>query len=654
MDRAAPRSDKAFERAPPALPSELDFLARQGISPEELLNAIGAAPRGVRPVDSLLGEGIVREEGYYRALAQHLGCEYYSGEPPFAADFDAIRGLRCGVAPLTWRGQGARAVIAPRAQSVSPLIEMAQSGRIRSTSFAVTSPQRFASLVRLHRGDAILDHALGRLPGELSAKGGLTGRQIGAAAALAAGGCAIAAASFNALQALASAGLWATFTAAIVARSMAAVANDATIRPALLSDDELPVYTVVAAVYREADVVEHLIKAFDAFDYPKSKLDIKIVVERRDLETLSRIVELRLPARYEVIVAPPGEPSTKPRALNIALSCARGDLLAVYDAEDAPSPDQLRIAASRFAAEANIDCLQARLKIRNDGDSWLSKLFSLEYAALFDLINPGLCALGLPVALGGTSNHFRVRSLESVGGWDEWNVAEDADLGIRLARLGYRVGSIDSDTSEEAPHEFANWFRQRVRWQKGWMQTCIVHSRQPIRFVQRSGSGAGRGRGDAGRRRGHQRPVLAGVRDRHHLARVVGRRRVSVAMARGGRRFHLHPRPFRGVDDGASRARRRQTAALDRDAEDARSDAGLLSPGVGRRLDRDFRPGGAAPLLGENRARPHAAAPRGEGRPRRQSGVGRSAPDARDKSIPAERPFAHSCRARPLGTPSDF
>ena len=270
---------------------------------------------------------------------------------------------------------------------------------------------------------------------------------------------------------------------------MAAVANDATVRPALLSDDELPVYTVVAAVYREADVVEHLIKAFDAFDYPKSKLDIKIVVERRDLETLSRIVELRLPARYEVIVAPPGEPSTKPRALNIALSCARGDLLAVYDAEDAPSPDQLRIAASRFAAEANIDCLQARLKIRNDGNSWLSKLFSLEYAALFDLINPGLCALGLPVALGGTSNHFRVRSLESVGGWDEWNVAEDADLGIRLARLGYRVGSIDSDTSEEAPHEFANWFRQRVRWQKGWMQTCIVHSRQPIRFVQDLGPG---------------------------------------------------------------------------------------------------------------------------------------------------------------------
>ncbi len=484
LDRAALRGDTPGERNAPSLPAEVDFLAQQGLAPEGLLRALGAAPRGVRPVDTLLGEGLVVEEGYYRALAQHLGCEFYSGEPPFAADFDAIRGLRCGVAPLEWPGHGARAVIAPRANSVSPLIEMALSGRIQSGSYAVTSPQRFASLVRQHCGDAVLDDALCRLPGALSARGGLSGSQIGAAGAVAVAAGVLAATSFSVLHAIASAGLWLTFTAAIIVRSMAAVANDAKIRPVLLSDDELPVYTVVAAVYKEAEVIGDLTRAFDAFDYPKSKLDVKIVVERRDLETLSRIVELRLPARYEVIVAPPGEPSTKPRALNIALSSARGELLAVYDAEDAPSPDQLRLAASRFAAEKNLDCLQARLSVRNHDDSWLSMLFSHEYATLFDLVNPGLCALGLPVALGGTSNHFRVRSLESVGGWDEWNVAEDVDLGIRLARFGYRVDSLDSDTSEEAPHEFATWFRQRVRWQKGWMQTCIVHSRQPIRFVR--------------------------------------------------------------------------------------------------------------------------------------------------------------------------
>jgi len=147
----------------------------------------------------------------------------------------------------------------------------------------------------------------------------------------------------------------------------------------------------------------------------------------------------------------------------------------VYDAEDAPAPDQLRLAASRFASESGLDCLQARLTVRNSGDSWLSNLFAVEYAVLFDLINPGLCALDMPIALGGTSNHFRVASLLGAGRWDEWNVAEDADLGIRLARSGYRVGSLSSDTSEEAPYELGNWFRQRTRWQKGWMR--LVKSR---------------------------------------------------------------------------------------------------------------------------------------------------------------------------------
>ena len=227
---------------------------------------------------------------------------------------------------------------------------------------------------------------------------------------------------------------------------------------------------------------QDLVNAIDAFDYPKNKLDIKLVVERRDLETLGRIVELRLPARYEVIVAPPGEPKTKPRALNIALSSARGELLVVYDAEDTPSPDQLRLAASRFAADKDIDCLQARLAIRNHDESWVSKVFAIEYAIFFDVINPGLCALNLPIPLGGTSNHFRVQSLVGVGAWDEWNVTEDADLGVRLARFGYRVKALDSDTLEEAPHELGNWFRQRMRWQKGWMQTLIVHSRRPVFF----------------------------------------------------------------------------------------------------------------------------------------------------------------------------
>ena len=431
---------------------------------------------------------LCREEDYYQALAHHLGCEYYFGAPSFGEGFDVLKGLRCGVAPLAARGSGPRAVIAPHGSSVSRLIEMTKSGRLHPECFAVASPQRFASFVWMQRGDAVLRDALGRLPSSLSARTGMTGAQAAAAGLIASSAFALAAENIHVLTAVASLTLWLMFLSSIALRSAASIAYDVKVPPRMLSDDELPVYTVVAAVYREVEVVGDLIRALDALDYPKSKLDIKLVAERRDKETLSRLFEMRLPARYEVIVVPPGEPSTKPRALNIALAAAQGDLLAVYDAEDAPSPDQLRLAASRFAAESELDCLQARLTVRNADDSWLSKLFAVEYAALFDLINPGLCALELPIALGGTSNHFRVAALKGVGRWDEWNVAEDADLGIRLKRYGYRIGSLKSDTSEEAPHEFSNWFWQRVRWQKGWMQTCVVHSREPFSLV----SGLGR------------------------------------------------------------------------------------------------------------------------------------------------------------------
>jgi glycosyltransferase XagB len=465
-----------------ARPTDSAFLAGEGFSLELLRETAGTRPRAVGPPAQLLSESRITEEVYYRALADHLGCSYYSGDPPLSGSFDAVKGLRCGVGRLEITDSRPRIVVAPHAQFVPRLIEATLSGSIRSSSFVLTSPQRFASLVHAYRGLELLDVALGRLPTSLTAREGATGLQtivIGTTAILA---FFLGVVDFDILQAVSTTILWLIFSASVTLRSLAAVASEPEIPRAELTEDQLPNYTVVVALYREASVVEHLVQAIDAFDYPKSKLDIKLVVEQRDFETLARIVELRLPGRYEIVVAPAGRPQTKPRALNIALSSARGELIVVYDAEDIPAPDQLRLAASRFAVDKGLDCLQARLAIRNHGESWLSKLFAIEYAILFDVINPGLCALNLPIPLGGSSNHFRVRSLVGVGAWDEWNVTEDADLGIRLARFGYRVKALDSDTSEEAPYEFGNWFRQRMRWQKGWMQTSIVHSRRPVFF----------------------------------------------------------------------------------------------------------------------------------------------------------------------------
>ncbi|MEO1067074.1 MAG: glycosyltransferase family 2 protein, partial [Pseudomonadota bacterium] len=191
---------------------------------------------------------------------------------------------------------------------------------------------------------------------------------------------------------------------------------------------------------------------------------------------------------FEATIVPPGKPRTKPRALNYALALARGEYVVIYDAEDRPHPLQLRAAFNRFEASGrDLACVQAPLLADNAQPNWLSSMFALEYVSLFDGFLPALAAWKLPIMLGGTSNHFKASVLRSMGAWDPHNVTEDADLGIRLNRFGYRADVIDHPTFEEAPSDFLVWLKQRTRWFKGWMQTTIVHMRAPARALRELG-----------------------------------------------------------------------------------------------------------------------------------------------------------------------
>lgn len=211
-------------------------------------------------------------------------------------------------------------------------------------------------------------------------------------------------------------------------------------------------------------------------------MEIKIIVEEFDTNLRRALQKFALPPHIEVIVVPQGQPQTKPRALNYALQFCRGSLLTIYDAEDVPEPNQLRDVALKFSSsDETLACLQAQLTSYNPNENWLTRQFTAEYATLFGLMLPALASLNLPLPLGGTSNHFRTHILRKIGGWDPYNVTEDADLGFRLARLGFRTGVVDSLTYEEASTQFANWMRQRARWIKGFMQTWLVHMRNPVK-----------------------------------------------------------------------------------------------------------------------------------------------------------------------------
>ncbi len=244
---------------------------------------------------------------------------------------------------------------------------------------------------------------------------------------------------------------------------------------------ETPPVSVIVALYKEEAVVAGLMTHLARLDYPRDRLEIILVLEDGDTATLAaaRAAARRAKVRTRVLVAPPAGPRTKPRALNYALQSAHGAMIAVYDAEDAPRPDQLRAAAEAFGADDGLGVVQAPLGWYNGDRCWLTRQFALEYAAQFHALLPAYHRLGLPLPLGGTSNVFRREALEACGAWDPFNVTEDADLGFRLAREGWRAGLIEPGTAEEAPETRKDWTGQRSRWLKGHAVTWLVQMRDP-------------------------------------------------------------------------------------------------------------------------------------------------------------------------------
>jgi cellulose synthase/poly-beta-1,6-N-acetylglucosamine synthase-like glycosyltransferase len=470
-----------------ALPVEIGFLAHHGISPDILRDAAMIAElTGVTADEALLKHGFIEEPVFYRALAGELRLPFLTA-PRLSLGARYPESILTGLAPLA-NGNGF--VIAPQGERLVRFLTSPRPAR----ALAITTPSLLKKSVLRSQGRQIAHRAALDLPYAapgLSSYSGSSIPQIVAASVIALLTSFCLVASPKTAIALLSSLVSPLFLCIIVLRLTSSVLGNPLRppRPHYRMDDALlPIYTIIVALYREKRVASRLVAALKRLDYPAAKLDIKLVLEADDHETMAALDAIVLPGNVEIIVAPPGQPRTKPRALNVALPLARGRFTVVYDAEDVPDPDQLRLAVSAFSRmPPDVVCLQARLTIDNTDDSWLTRLFTIEYAALFDVFNPGLAEIGSPIPLGGTSNHFRTAILKSIHGWDAWNVTEDADLGIRLARLGYRVADLPSSTLEEAPSTLDAWLQQRTRWMKGFLQTGISHSRNPASGLSQFG-----------------------------------------------------------------------------------------------------------------------------------------------------------------------
>ena len=253
-----------------------------------------------------------------------------------------------------------------------------------------------------------------------------------------------------------------------------------------LADAPWPSYTILCPLYREKAVVPQFVNAMKALDYPSDCLQVLFLTEEDDQETREAILALNLPAHFQVVTVPQGTPKTKPRACNYGLQQATGDYVVIFDAEDIPDPLQLKKAILTFASnDVNVACVQAMLNFYNPVQNPLTRFFTIEYSLWFDIILPGLQRLGFSLPLGGTSNHFRISALKALGGWDAFNVTEDCDLGLKLAKYGFRTIVLNSTTYEEANSRTFSWVKQRSRWIKGYMQTYLVHTRHPLSALKK-------------------------------------------------------------------------------------------------------------------------------------------------------------------------
>ncbi|NLS02209.1 glycosyltransferase [Rhizobium sp. P32RR-XVIII] len=472
---------------------EVAVLLKLGIGKPTIARAVELARHnGTAIEDELLANGWINADSYYAALARML-------QLPFLDELD-IRLIHDNEAldtqlnqptmvRLHYMHQGMHAMV-PRARQIAALNARFEAKPELRRQFVVTTSKALRAAVwnagaRRRINDSV--NGLFERSPELSARIVLLGKQ-GFFAGVAITALVIGAIFNDAVVLALHASVSIFYLAAMMIRIAALTNRRHRFDHPAAPEGPVPVYTILIALYKEAAVASQLVASLKRLRWPASRLDIKLVCEADDHETIAALRAQELGPQFEIVEVPPARPRTKPKALNYALAAARGELLAVYDAEDRPHPDQLREAHATFAASSEeIVCLQAPLAIANSGDSWISTSFALEYSALFRMLLPMLARFRLPMPLGGTSNHFKTEALKEAGGWDPYNVTEDADLGMRLYRRGYRCGVLSCRTLEDAPSTPKMWIHQRTRWFKGWLQTWLVLMREPQKPMREMG-----------------------------------------------------------------------------------------------------------------------------------------------------------------------
>ena len=496
-----------FPEIPPPLSDDIAFLIKFGFEFDKLVEVEQRCRQFDLPAATvLLAKGVTTQDVYYRCMARNLGLEYCSNIPedlrplPLLNQPEKLHSL-ARVLPVPTAQTPIDLNFGPSNFNLAP-----DAGLFRLLRSHIKRAPRICRRIKVSSHELNLEHLIKRSSSALLAKA-INGLSESLPEYSAKQAFTVRQALMLLLLLQSIIWLWSLFPIAVpVLLHLTALylyVGRAGLRlsawrhlwtaPKLenletVADEELTFYSVLVALYDESGVVCELVSSLARLDWPPELLEVKLICEADDHETIAaceQAISKSTAPIFSIVKVPPSQPRTKPKALNYALPLCRGDYVVVYDAEDRPDPAQLKQAFVTFRdGRDDLACLQAPLVIDNHASGWLAHMFAIEYSALFDGLLPVMGRKSLPLPLGGSSNHFKRRTLVQIGAWDPHNVTEDADLGLRLARAGCRVEAISCATYETAPTDLQIWMRQRTRWFKGWYQTFLVHSRHPWRLKQ--------------------------------------------------------------------------------------------------------------------------------------------------------------------------
>ncbi|MDP3339533.1 glycosyltransferase family 2 protein [Frigidibacter sp.] len=507
---AAPQPARLVRTRAARKPLGQILLEAGAVDPGDLLRAVAMRDRQDLPLgDILQAHGWVAEADLMAALATQWDAEALDliGQRPDPRLVDRLGAETClRQAVLPWRRAGGATVIATARPDAFQALLPQLTAEFGPCAMALAPERDIHSALLASRQTRLVRKAEAQVPAELSCRGADAARSARVALAL----LVLLAAGLLLAPVLVLGTLLAwTLVTLLLAQGLKLAALLVMLRPhappshsaerapdgvlALPArhgrPDRLPMVSIMVPMFREHDIAPRLVQRLGRLDYPKELLDILLVIEEEDMVTRTALSAADLPHWMRTVVVPQGPIKTKPRALNFALNFCRGSIIGVYDAEDAPDADQIHKVVRRFAeAPEDVVCLQGILDFYNPRTNWLSRCFTVEYASWFRVVLPGIARMGLVVPLGGTTLFFRRGPLEELGGWDAHNVTEDADLGLRLARRGYRTELIHTVTGEEANCRALHWVKQRSRWQKGYAMTWGVHMRNPARLWRELGA----------------------------------------------------------------------------------------------------------------------------------------------------------------------